>query len=120
MSKNISYIYPNRILQREHKIYPKAPIPLKSKNTFTLLISVLLSAQCTDKRVNQVTPYLFKKASNPAEMIQLKVEEIQEVIRPCGLSGSKSKAIHSLSKDLLEKHEGSRSSKGVPLEKSRL
>ena len=87
-------------------LYPKVPIPLEHKDEYTLLIAVLLSAQCTDKRVNQVTPYLFKKASSPDEMIRLKVEEIQEIIRPCGLSGSKSKAIHSLSLDLLKKHEG--------------
>lgn len=92
-----------KILNRK---YPNPPIPLKHKDPYTLLIAVLLSAQCTDERVNQVTPHLFAKADNPRDMIQLSVDEIREIIKPCGLSPQKSKAIHRLSEILLEKHGG--------------
>jgi endonuclease-3 len=88
------------------KLYPETPIPLDHKDAYTMLIAVLLSAQCTDKRVNQITPLLFAKADNPIKMIKLDVAEIENIIRPCGLSPAKSKAIHRLSELLLEKHHG--------------
>lgn len=94
------------ILEKLEELYPETPVPLEHKDAYTLLIAVLLSAQCTDERVNKVTPKLFALASNPTDMVKLKVEEIQEVIRPCGLSPRKSKAIHELSRILLDKHEG--------------
>ncbi len=86
--------------------YPTIPIPLDHKDPYTLLIAVLLSAQCTDVRVNKITPLLFAKADNPYAMVQLTVEEIKEIIRPCGLSPMKSKGIHGLSQILIEKYEG--------------
>lgn len=86
--------------------YPTIPIPLDHKDPYTLLIAVLLSAQCTDVRVNQITPLLFSKADNPYEMIKLSVEEIQNIIRPCGLSPMKSKGIYGLSHILIDKHDG--------------
>ncbi len=89
-----------------NKLYPDPPIPLNHTDEYTLLIAVLLSAQCTDERVNKVTPGLFAKARTPAQMVQLSVEEIQALIRPCGLSPQKSKAIHRLSEILLEKYNG--------------
>ena len=88
------------------QLYPETPIPLNHKDTYTLLIAVLLSAQCTDERVNKITPILFAKADNPFEMVKLSVEEIKAIIRPCGLSPRKSKAIHELSKIIIEKHQG--------------
>ena len=88
------------------KLYPETPIPLNHKDTYTLLIAVLLSAQCTDERVNKTTPILFAKADNPFDMVKLSVEEIKAIIRPCGLSPRKSKAIHELSKIIIEKHKG--------------
>ena len=88
------------------KLYPETPIPLDHKDTYTLLIAVLLSAQCTDERVNKITPILFAKADNPVDMVKLSVEEIKAIIRPCGLSPRKSKAIHELSKIIIEKHQG--------------
>ena len=88
------------------RLYPEIPIPLDHKDPFTLLIAVLLSAQSTDVRVNQITPILFARASTPTEMVKLSVEEIREIIRPVGLSPMKSKGIHGLSKILLEKHQG--------------
>jgi len=88
------------------RLYPEIPIPLDHKDTYTLLIAVLLSAQSTDVRVNQITPILFARASTPTEMVKLSVEEIREIIRPVGLSPMKSKGIHGLSKILLEKHQG--------------
>ena len=88
------------------QLYPETPIPLNHKDTYTLLIAVLLSAQCTDERVNKITPILFAKADNPFEMVKLSVEEIKTIIRPCGLSPRKSKAIHELSKIIIEKHKG--------------
>ena len=86
--------------------YPEIPIPLDHKDPYTLLIAVLLSAQCTDVRVNQITPILFAKADNPYDMIKMSVEEIREVIRPCGLSPMKSKGIHGLSHILIDKYAG--------------
>ena len=86
--------------------YPSIPIPLDHKDPYTLLIAVLLSAQCTDVRVNKITPLLFAKADNPNDMIKMSVEEIKAIIRPCGLSPMKSKGIHGLSHILIDKHEG--------------
>ncbi|RZJ27602.1 MAG: endonuclease III, partial [Flavobacterium sp.] len=86
--------------------YPEVPVPLDHKDAYTLLIAVLLSAQCTDIRVNQITPLLFEKADNPYDMVKLSVEEIREIIRPCGLSPMKSKGIHGLSKILIDKYDG--------------
>ena len=86
--------------------YPETPIPLDHKDHYSLLVAVLLSTQCTDKRVNQVTPALFKLADTPAKMVQQKVEDIAAIIRPCGLSPRKSKAIHQLSQILLDQHDG--------------
>ena len=88
------------------ELYPKIPIPLDHKDPYTLLIAVLMSAQSTDVRVNQITPLLFARADNPHAMIKLSVEEIREIIKPVGLSPMKSKGIHGLSKILLEKHDG--------------
>lgn len=88
------------------KMYPDPPIPLYHKDAYTLLVAVLLSAQCTDKKVNEVTPELFALADNPKDMAKLKVEQILKIIRPCGLSPQKSKAIHKLSQMLLDKHNG--------------
>ncbi|MFV8327884.1 endonuclease III domain-containing protein [Flavobacterium sp. ZS1P14] len=88
------------------ELYPTIPIPLNHKDPYTLLIAVLLSAQCTDVRVNQITPLLFAKADNPYDMIKMSVEEIKEIIRPCGLSPMKSKGIHGLSHILIDKHGG--------------
>ncbi len=87
-------------------LYPTQEIPLKFRNPFTFLIAVLLSAQCTDKRVNEVTPALFDLADNPKDMAKLPVEKIQEIIRPCGLSKNKANNISKLSKTLLEKFGG--------------
>lgn len=88
------------------ELYPETPIPLDHQDAYTLLVAVLLSAQCTDERVNRVTPYLFEQAASPSEMIQLDVEEIREIIRPCGLAPRKSQAIYDLSNILLEQHGG--------------
>jgi len=88
------------------ELYPTIPIPLDHKDPYTLLIAVLLSAQCTDVRVNQITPLLFAKADNPYDMIKMSVEEIQDIIRPCGLSPMKSKGIYGLSQILIEKYNG--------------
>ncbi|WP_373019316.1 endonuclease III [Muriicola sp.] len=87
-------------------LYPEIPIPLEHKDPYTLLIAVLMSAQSTDVRVNQITPMLFRKADNPYDMIKLTVEEIREIIKPVGLSPMKSKGIHGLSRILVEKYEG--------------
>lgn len=96
----------NFVINTLKEIYPKIPIPLNHKDPYTLLIAVLLSAQCTDVRVNQITPLLFAKADNPFDMVKMSIEEIKEIIRPCGLSPMKSKGIHGLSHILIEKHEG--------------
>lgn len=94
------------IAQLLDELYPETPIPLEHQDNYTLLVAVLLSAQCTDVRVNQVTPILFARADNPAAMVELKVKEIEDIIRPCGLSPRKSKAIHELSAILLDKFGG--------------
>jgi endonuclease-3 len=88
------------------ELYPVIPLPLAHKDAYTLLISVLLSAQSTDVRVNMITPLLFERADNPYSMVKLFVEDIQDIIRPVGLSPAKAKAIHGLSEILIEKHGG--------------
>jgi len=94
------------VLTRLAELYPDPPIPLDHKDPYTLLIAVLLSAQCTDERVNKVTPLLFARADNPVDMVKLSVGEIQSIIRPCGLSPMKSKGIAGLSRILIEQHGG--------------
>jgi endonuclease-3 len=94
------------VINTLNELYPDVPVPLDHKDAYTLLIAVLLSAQCTDVRVNQITPLLFVKADNPYDMVKLSVEEIQDIIRPCGLSPMKSKGIYGLSQILIEKHNG--------------
>ncbi|MBX7051438.1 MAG: endonuclease III [Flavobacteriales bacterium] len=94
------------IVQELGRLYPDPPIPLDHSDPYTLLIAVLLSAQCTDARVNLVTPHLFAKANNPFDMVKLTVAEIENIIRPCGLAPAKSKNIHRLSSILIEKYDG--------------
>ena len=94
------------LIKELETLFPVVPVPLDHKDPYTLLIAVLLSAQCTDERVNQITPKLFEKADNPYEMVNLTVKEIKEIIRPCGLSPMKSKGIYGLSKIIIEKHNG--------------
>ena len=94
------------IIETLEKLYPETPIPLNHKDPYTLLVAVLLSAQCTDERVNQITPKLFKKADSAEKMIKLSVKEIEDIIRPCGLSPMKSKGIYGLSKMIIELHNG--------------
>ncbi len=96
----------DRIAEKLEALYPETPIPLDHQDPYTLLVAVLLSAQCTDERVNKVTPHLFAKADTPHEMVGLDVEEIQGIIRPCGLSPRKSKAIYNLSQILLDEYQG--------------
>jgi endonuclease-3 len=96
----------NYIIKELERLYPETPVPLDHKDPYTLLIAVLLSAQCTDERVNKITPQLFQRADNPYDMIQLSVEEIREIIRPCGLSPRKSQAIFTLSQMLIDSHQG--------------
>ncbi len=96
----------DHVRRRLLELYPETPIPLDHKDAYTLLVAVLLSAQCTDVRVNQVTPALFKLADNPRDMMRVPVAEIQTIIRPCGLSPKKAAAISGLSKILIEKHRG--------------
>lgn len=88
------------------ELYPVTPVPLDHKDAYTLLIAVLLSAQCTDIRVNQITPALFQKADNPKDMIKLSVSEIEEIIRPCGLAPRKAKGIRGLSEMIINEHNG--------------
>ncbi|MEM6395370.1 MAG: endonuclease III [Bacteroidota bacterium] len=88
------------------ELYPVVPVPLDHVDPYTLLVAVLLSAQCTDKRVNQVTPSLWQLADNPYDMAQQSVDDIRAIIRPCGLSPRKSKAISELSQILIDKHDG--------------
>ncbi len=95
-----------RIQEILNKLFPHPAIPLKHKDPYTLLIAVLLSARCTDARVNQITPKLFAKADTPEKMISLKPKEIEEIIRPCGLAPQKARAIWGLSKKLLEEQDG--------------
>ena len=94
------------VINTLNELYPTIPIPLDHKDPYTLLIAVLMSAQSTDVRVNQITPLLFAKADNPYDMIKLSVEEIREIIKPVGLSPMKSKGIHGLSHILIDKHNG--------------
>jgi endonuclease-3 len=96
----------DKILNILEQEFPVVPIPLDHKDPYTLLIAVLLSAQCTDERVNMITPLLFAKADNPYEMVKMTVEEIKEIIRPCGLSPMKSKGIYGLSQMIIELHGG--------------
>jgi len=103
LNKEERFIYINKELE---KLYPETPIPLDHHSTYTLLVAVLLSAQCTDVRVNQVTPELFSLADNPFDMALIKPSKIRKIIKPCGLSPKKSKAIAKLSKILCNEHEG--------------
>ena len=96
----------NFILEELNSLYPKTPIPLAHENKFELLIAVLLSAQCTDERVNQISPILFKVANNPFDMEKISKEKIYDIIKPCGLGPQKSKAISELSKILVNKFNG--------------
>ena len=96
----------NFVINTLKEYYPTIPIPLDHKDPYTLLIAVLLSAQCTDVRVNQITPLLFAKANIPYDMVKMSVEEIKEIIRPCGLSPMKSKGIFGLSKMIIDLHNG--------------
>jgi len=97
----VAYIH-----SRLEELYPETPVPLDHKDPYTLLVAVLLSAQCTDERVNQVTPALFSLADNPHDMAKLSADQIREVIRPCGLSPQKSKAIQRLSEILVTEYAG--------------
>ena len=94
------------IIHSLEKLYPNPLIPLYHRDPYTLLIAVLLSAQCTDERVNKITPILFNNADCPEDMIKMSVDKIEDIIRPCGLSPMKSKGIYGLSKMIIEKHEG--------------
>ncbi|MCC5918978.1 MAG: endonuclease III [Cryomorphaceae bacterium] len=94
------------VIDELQRLFPNPPIPLQHKDNFTLLIAVLLSAQCTDERVNKVTPFLFELADNPADMVKLGREKIAEIIRPCGLAPMKSKGIFELSGILLDQYNG--------------
>ncbi len=94
------------IINTLESLYPETPIPLQHKDPYTLLVSVLLSAQCTDERVNKVTPALFVLADNPYDMSSKKVSDIENIIRPCGLAPRKSKAISDLSAIIMNKHQG--------------
>jgi len=94
------------ILEKLESLYPEPPIPLDHKDPYTLLVAVLLSAQCTDERVNKITPLLWQLADNPFDMAKVPVEEIKAVIRPCGLSPQKSKAISVLSQMLVDQYDG--------------
>jgi endonuclease-3 len=96
----------SHITQMLEELYPETLVPLDHSDPYTLLIAVLLSAQCTDERVNKITPFLFERADNPTDMIHLEVDEIKSIIRPCGLSPRKSKAIYDLSQILLDEHQG--------------
>lgn len=94
------------VLHKLSELYPRTTIPLDHEDPYTLLVAVVLSAQCTDQKVNEITPLLFAKARSPQQMMKLSVEEIQDIIRPCGLSPMKSKGIHGLSKIIVEEHGG--------------
>ncbi len=103
MNKEQRFIYINKELE---KLYPETPIPLDHHSTYTLLVAVLLSAQCTDVRVNQITPELFSLADNPFDMAKISPAKIRKIIKPCGLSPKKSKAIAELSKILCKEYDG--------------
>jgi len=94
------------VIDSLEELYPEVPIPLEHYSPFTLLVAVVLSAQCTDKRVNQITPFLFAKADTPEDMVKLSVEEIAAIVRPCGLTPMKSKGIHGLSHIIINEHNG--------------
>jgi len=94
------------VIDELERLYPRVPVPLDHIDAYTLLIAVLLSAQCTDERVNKITPSLFAKANTPQQMVTLSIDEIREIIKPCGLSPAKSKAIWNLSRILIDKHNG--------------
>jgi endonuclease-3 len=96
----------SHIQETLERLYPKTPVPLEHRDPYTLLVAVLLSAQCTDARVNQITPLLFEKADNPHDMVKLPLEAIHEIVRPCGLAPMKSKGIAGLSRILVEKYDG--------------
>ena len=96
----------NDIADILEELYPETPVPLDPLDNYTLLVAVLLSAQCTDKRVNEVTPFLFAEADNPYDMAKMDVDAIRQIIRPCGLSPRKSKAISELSNILIDKYDG--------------
>ncbi len=96
----------NNIANILDELYPTTPIPLEHDDPYTLLVAVLLSAQCTDVRVNQITPLLFAKAATPFDMVKLEVSDIRDIIRPCGLSPRKSQAIFDLSNILINKYDG--------------
>ncbi len=96
----------NFVINTLEELYPETPIPLNHKDPYTLLIAVLLSAQCTDERVNKITPLLFSRADNPHDMIKLGVDTIADIIRPCGLTPMKSKGIYGLSQILIDKYNG--------------
>ena len=103
MTKNEKVTF---VINTLNDLYPETPIPLNHKDPYTLLIAVLLSAQCTDERVNKITPLLFAKADNPYDMVKMSVEQIADIIRPCGLTPMKSKGIYGLSQILIDKHNG--------------
>src|SRR5690606_37626845 len=94
------------VIDKLEELFPEVPIPLDHKDPYTLLVAVVLSAQCTDARVNTITPHLFAVADNPYDMARLSVEDIAAIIRPCGLTPMKSKGIHRLSEIIVEKHGG--------------
>ena len=94
------------IIEILDELYPEVPIPLDHKDPYTLLVAVLLSAQCTDERVNQITPLLFARADNPYDMVKMSIEEIKAIIKPCGLSPMKSKGIWHLSEMIINEHNG--------------
>lgn len=94
------------LAKKLEELFPETPVPLDHKDAYTLLIAVLLSAQCTDERVNKVTPNLFQLADNPYDMVKLSVKEIEDIIRPCGLAPRKAKGIHGLSEIIINKHGG--------------
>ncbi len=114
MKKSDKIIY---VIKKLEELYPTVPVPLNHKDPYTLLVAVLLSAQCTDERVNQITPKLFNLADNPFDMVKLSIEQIKEIIRPCGLSPMKSKGIHGLSEIIIKKHDGIVPKSFVDLEK---
>jgi endonuclease-3 len=103
VTKQDKAIHISQILE---DLYPETPVPLEHTDPYTLLIAVLLSAQCTDERVNKITPHLFEQADDPFAMAELDVDHIRQIIRPCGLSPRKSKAISELSKILIDKYDG--------------
>lgn len=103
MTKNEKVTF---VINTLNELYPETPIPLNHKDPYTLLIAVLLSAQCTDERVNKITPLLFAKADNPFDMVKMSVEQIADIIRPCGLTPMKSKGIYGLSQILIDKYKG--------------